>query len=418
MESTSLYAFLDSLASHFEGGRPLTASQKCTLVSLWSETRDACDGGLQQLIKDLETAPERDELMECDENYHARIDRATADFKTFHAHPMTSSLPGGWVYPVFFCTNRTRTDKGFSAARSSECTLGKCDVFIPRKRLYGDLGRSLLNRLLHLEIKRDDVTVQNTITTPKERFWRSLNSETAKGEPGARHALLYIHGFRCTFEDAVVRAAQLGFDLNINGATSVFSWPSQGNLFGYLADAAAAEASENALSKYLTDFIRKSKAEVIHIIAHSMGNRPLMRALCGLARDQPEVPPFGQIVFAAPDVDRDFFLQRASQLSRICKRGTVYASADDRAVRVSAWLQGGRVGYVPPVTATPELPTLNTIVVPGVGIDLIGHTYFGEATGILSDILLMFIENRPPATRPRLIDRGGYWEMIAGRPGA
>lgn len=419
MYRDALYIFLDSLASQLAGGHRLEPKQKDELLSLWSKVRDESDRGLQQLISDLEAVAILDEIMDCEDKYHKRIQLATADIRAFNAHPMNNPTSGGWVYPVFFATNRTKTKQGYSATRASHVMLGKCDVFIPRNRLYGDLGQSILRRMSMFDFNENQVTVKKIASTSKEDYWKSWNCEIAGGVRGARHALLFIHGYRCTFEEAIVRAAQLGVDLNINGATTVFSWPSQGSLFGYAADAAAVEASEIALADYLKDLIRKSDAEVTHIVAHSMGNRLLLRALCSLASEAASASSFGQIVFAAPDVDRDFFLQRAHLIPQVCTRGTVYASADDRAVRVSAWLQGDRVGYIPPVTATPNLERLNTVVVPGVGIDLIGHSYFGQASGLLNDINLLFSNDWPPSRRPRLTYRDeGYWEMTPGRPGA
>ena len=39
------------------------------------------------------------------------------------------------------------------------------------------------------------------------------------------HALLYLHGYNTSFEEAAIRAAQIGFDLKVPGATAFFSWP-------------------------------------------------------------------------------------------------------------------------------------------------------------------------------------------------
>ena len=48
---------------------------------------------------------------------------------------------------------------------------------------------------------------------------------------------------------------------------------------GYSADEAAIEASEDAIEEFLVNFIEQSGASVVHVIAHSMGNRGLLRAV-------------------------------------------------------------------------------------------------------------------------------------------
>jgi esterase/lipase superfamily enzyme len=91
--------------------------------------------------------------------------------------------------------------------------------------------------------------------------------------------LIYIHGYCVSFEEAALRAAQIGSDLNLQGAMAFYSWPSKGDLTGYLADSATIDASESFIREFLLDFYRKSGAERVHIIAHSMGNRGLLRAM-------------------------------------------------------------------------------------------------------------------------------------------
>lgn len=38
-----------------------------------------------------------------------------------------------------------------------------------------------------------------------------------------KQALVYIHGYNVGFEEAAIRAAQIGFDLKIGGITAFFS---------------------------------------------------------------------------------------------------------------------------------------------------------------------------------------------------
>lgn len=99
----------------------------------------------------------------------------------------------------------------------------------------------------------------------------------------APHALFFLHGVNVTFEEAASRAAQLGCDLAVPGATAFFSWPSRGNVVAYPADEASMEASERAITDFPVEFATKSGAEKVHVVAHSMGNGRLLRALQRIA---------------------------------------------------------------------------------------------------------------------------------------
>jgi esterase/lipase superfamily enzyme len=66
--------------------------------------------------------------------------------------------------------------------------------------------------------------------------------------------VIFVHGYNVSFEQAALRAAQIGFDLSVKGAMGFFSWPSQGTLGGYISDEASVEASEAAIMEFMTDF--------------------------------------------------------------------------------------------------------------------------------------------------------------------
>jgi esterase/lipase superfamily enzyme len=87
----------------------------------------------------------------------------------------------------------------------------------------------------------------------------------------ALHILL--HGYNNSFDDAAIRAAQMGFDLKVSGATAFFSWPSGASIERYFADADRLAASENEIAEFLRLIKKETKAKAAHIIAHSMGNR-------------------------------------------------------------------------------------------------------------------------------------------------
>jgi esterase/lipase superfamily enzyme len=196
-----------------------------------------------------------------------------------------------------------------------------------------------------------------------------------------------------------LRAAQIGYDLAIKGAMAFFSWPSQGTIGGYMADAATIEASEQDISNFMIDFVTRSGAEAVHIIAHSMGNRGVLRAVNKIAEraQQRSGVPFGQVILAAADVDSDIFRQLSGAYARVARRTTLYVSERDRAVEASHWLHHfPRVGLMPPISVTPNI---DTIGVTNVDLTLLGHGYIAEARGVLTDIHQLITTGLPPDRR-------------------
>ena len=211
---------------------------------------------------------------------------------------------------------------------------------------------------------------------------------------------MFVHGFNNTFEDSARRAAQLAYDLDFDGTPMLYSWPSQGSTTAYAIDEASVGISGRRLADFLDDDRRvRSGAQRVHILAHSMGNRALIEALqTYLAKRAPDDRQhiFGQIVFTAPDVDRDYFMDAIEPLRRSADRVTLYASNNDYALRSSQFLHGApRAGTAGDVII--RLPGLDSIDMSTVPADLLGHTYFAANAGAIFDIFrLLWRGDAPP----------------------
>ncbi len=404
--SDELLALLDEIRAALAEGKTADALIG-RLDSLWREERPDDLLGLEALLNSLRVRPTKELAFE--ESPSGTFEFLGADRGAEHP-----AAGGGWIYPVYFGTNRGRAGDGFSTARGGTVTYGRCDVFIPATHRFGGLGTPWYKRWLQGRFADDHLQLRQTEVLNEAEFWTALQAEMARGAAdGKPHGLVYLHGYRNDFEAAAIRAAQIGFDLKVSGATAFFSWPSQGTFEGYPADAAAIEASEAAITRFLVDVARHSGAAVMHVVAHSMGNRGLLRALQRMAADAELMAgvKFGQIFLAAPDVDRDLFLGLVDLYPKFSVRTTLYASRGDRAVAGSAWLHSApRAGYFYPITET-KLPTLNTVLVPNFDLDLIGHSYFAEADALLNDMFNQMANDTPPGQRQRLLTEGGHWVM-------
>jgi hypothetical protein len=132
-----------------------------------------------------------------------------------------------------------------------------------------------------------------------------------------------------------------------------------------------------------------------------MGNRALLDALSlYLARRTPANPgsPLGQIVFTAPDVDRDLFVDAVSALKGAGERLTLYASNNDRALQGSELLHGApRAGLAG--NRLVLLDGLDSIDMSAIEADMLGHSYFADDTGAMYDLFRLLWRGDPPPRR-------------------
>jgi esterase/lipase superfamily enzyme len=336
--------------------------------------------------------------------------------------PLRETMPpaeDGVVYPVWFGTNRKPIvpGDGFTGERHDRITRGRVEVHVPEAHRFGETGTSFWKRLLRFDLRDDSLRLQDVERQDRDAFFLEIHQamQDARENDERPHALFFLHGFNVTFADAAIRAAQIGYDLKVPGTTAFFSWPSRGSVTSYPADEASIEASERAITDFLVDFTANCGAEKVHVIAHSMGNRGLLRALQRIAANaemQGKVK-FGQVFLAAPDVDRDLFLDLVHLYPEHAERTTLYASDGDRAVHLSSKLHDApRAGYYEPYTAAPGV---DTVAVPDFDIDLLGHSYFAQAEALLHDIHDLMRHNEAPAQRQRITpavhDGTAFWRL-------
>jgi hypothetical protein len=168
-----------------------------------------------------------------------------------------ASAGDGVVYPVWFGTNRRPTPEGnrFTGERHDRVTRGRVEVFVPEAHRFGETGTAFWKRLLRFDLRDDHLRVQRVQRQERDDFFAEIQRtiEAARESGEQPHALFFLHGFNVTFEDAAIRAAQLGRDLEVPGATAFFSWPSRGTVTAYPADEATIEASERAITDFLVE---------------------------------------------------------------------------------------------------------------------------------------------------------------------
>lgn len=325
------------------------------------------------------------------------------------APPPPPPPPQGYAeLEVFYGTDRTlRRGKpiaerfGPAKSRWTDLHRGICKVSIPRDHRMGEIERPSIWKLELEEDPNKHMVVLSLEELGKNGFYGRLQGTLAKS--GAREMLVFVHGYNVSFHDAVLRTAQLAYDLGIDGAPVLYSWPSQASLSGYLKDADTIQASVGSLEPFLRELASRSGARSIYLVAHSMGNRALTLALENIAlrMRQGDRPLFKDIILTAPDVNATTFATLARTFRRTGERITLYASSRDGALEASRKVNGfQRAGDTEPEVLV--LPGIDTIDVSQVDTSLLGHSYFGENCSVIADMKRLLRDGKPPQERAPL----------------
>lgn len=331
--------------------------------------------------------------------------------------PPTASGPANrLIRTVFYATDRASlqsTSIVFANTRNDDgrLSLGRFDVSIPRDHRLAHVERPRWWRLEFSEDPERHFVIVSRTADSYDSFYSYLS--LAVGQSDWREAFVFIHGYNVGFEDAVYRTAQLSYDLGFDGASILYSWPSNGTVQQYTHDWNNSEWSVPHLRWFLEDVATRSGARTVHLIAHSMGNRVLGHALDQIALGGGRLPRFTRAILAAPDVDAGVFRQLARNIRRAAGQVTLYASANDRALQLSKQVHGFvRAGDASPPFVADGIDTVDASLL---STDFLGHSYYGDHDSVISDIRCL-LEGTGPERRwglARLVDAGRtYWRFV------
>jgi esterase/lipase superfamily enzyme/tetratricopeptide (TPR) repeat protein len=248
--------------------------------------------------------------------------------------------------PVLFGTDRKRDTTSklsvvFGGERDEKLSFGLVIITVPEPS--GSVVTEARHLATHcIQVVDDQQIVEEAVH----------QVDDAKVYPS--QALVFVHGYNTSFEDAARRAAQIAYDIKFDGATFLFSWPSQGRLLEYFRDSDSVEIAVDHLRDFLKKIVAEAKVTKIHFIAHSMGNMVLLRTLERVAREDANLHGLiGEIIEAAPDVDAVVYRHMIEAINpeasnpTASHKVTLYAAHVDWALWVSGWIRGlARAGYV------------------------------------------------------------------------
>ena len=165
---------------------------------------------------------------------------------------------------------------------------------------------------------------------------------------GGPDVLIYVHGFKQTFETAALDAARLSDGIKFRGRTMVFSWPSKAGFLDYAYDRESAMWSRDNFESVLASVVQAPGGGRLNIVAHSMGTMLTLESLRQLHARYGETMAgrIGAIILAAPDIDMDVFASAITRIGPLAGKITVIAATNDRALALSGRIAGGmtRVG--------------------------------------------------------------------------
>lgn len=359
----------------------------------------------------LHLAPYRDELNA------ARTAAGLLPIETRAAPP--PGAPNFDLVNVYYATHRATTGRAapasFFGGNRGGMAYGVAEVSVPRDRARGEVPRPSV-WTFEFRPDPDKHMILNRITpvTDRDSFFRRVSETLSRTE--RKEAFVFIHGYNTSFEGAAIRAAQLAVDTNLDGAPILYSWPSRASLLGYGADtrAVADEALLDDVADFLTDVATQTGAERVHLVAHSMGNRVLVRALDRIAERQSDLPIFNEVILAAADVGVDEFETTFPRILGTGDRFTLYASRRDRALQISQQVnQMRRIGDARDVVVRDGLQTVDTTAA---SAGLLGHDDF--AGSALADFRAVMWLSLAPERRCVLETAetagGRYWAFGGG----
>jgi esterase/lipase superfamily enzyme len=329
--------------------------------------------------------------------------------------------------PVLFGTDRKREDSaarvGYGPDRANTLELGHAIVTVPQNtnRQRGTISRpAWWERALlgisaagdparHFTIPPNGIVVYASV----EEFVGAVRQQISSAGPFKDHAFVFVHGYRVTFEEALYRTAQIAYDLGSDnvpfGTAFLYSWPASGGAKDYEYDVESARLASDHLKTFLDIVLSKTEARHVHLIAHSMGNWPLLNALAQVAASSKGLPIINQLILAAPDIDAGEFLKIARNVTAVAHGVTLYASSNDVALIASRQLRRGRprAGDVSEDEGPVIVPGIDTIDVSAISTDILSwrHTLYAEHKELLNDIALLLRKGeRPPSSRMPILE--------------
>ncbi len=299
------------------------------------------------------------------------------------------------IIPVYFATNRKMNGKSFSRCEperynnvaGDKLQYGICEINVPENHSVGSLGYSNSPS----DSPDNYFMTGNFFPVTDDSMFDRLNE-------GSGDIILFVHGFNVDFKEAVLRSAQIKYDLKFNGDVVLYSWPAGSSSDSFLGEMMLHQTySDNAVNasnsvNYFADFLEKLKEKVkrpVHLIVHSMGHQVVIPALTNLHyKNRKHI--LKRIIMNAPDFPVGPFEDLAPNIVEMADHVTLYCSPSDNALNVSELVnkrkRAGSCFKIPGM----DVINVQEVDEPVLGVAGLGHGYYSSRP-IITDLYQLML---------------------------
>jgi len=331
--------------------------------------------------------------------------------------------PSGVLIEVLYATDRNVTgdDKPtrFYGGNRGDMTYGRCQVVVRPSKARSPYADQTFWKPDAGKNSRRRAALRSMDMMDKQEFLKAVTHRSTNNKN--KSVLVYLHGYGRKFERAMSTTATLVYEMSYLGVPILYSWPSKGSAEAYPADRTAIDWSTPHLQTFLETLAADTGVDTIHLMAHSLGNRALLKVLANLTDTKLSNPGwnFGEIILVAPDVDRAIFKRDyAPLLVKMDSRVTLYVSSIDVPLSVSR-----KINRYPRVGDSKDGPIIRagieTVDASDVTNLIIGHSYYRDSPEALSDLYYLINHRLSADQRPTLVpaDASGarYWKIKSNK---
>ncbi|MCI5072191.1 alpha/beta hydrolase [bacterium] len=295
---------------------------------------------------------------------------------------------------VYYMTNRKQGDFSYNCGPNTfennvdkTIHFGACKVSVPTNHLVGDISYSQDPRASsHQNYKflQHNAMQEHELSSQLSTFQNDI--------------LVFVHGFNVPFEQAVLRAAQIKYDLKFKGEIVLVSWPAGAEGSSYMIHKTYAKNKDNSLKSYalihrMVDILVQSQHKA-HILVHSMGHQVFLPGLVSYSQKNPEIikqaPIFAEGIFHAPDIATQKAVLYFKNIRQYFDRTTVYCSHKDYAITASKiYNENQRLGHCFNLANT-DVINVSLLHEQLQSLDYLGHSYYASRA-LLGDMFQVLL---------------------------
>lgn len=224
-------------------------------------------------------------LFSCGPSFAELIERRTSN-----------SFASTQAMEVFFATVRSTNPAAQVACSNAYFMVfgnqvqktGSCVVSVPADREVGEIpfglgGKDKFFQFLEHRINAGNLSVEES----ENLWWKKIEADPFE------EIIVFVHGFNVGFEEAILRAAQLKYDLKFPGRVVTFTWPAGGDASllsslllknTYEKNMISARSSRESFKIFLKRMIKTGKKSICWFIrwatkSHSIPSRKSQKNL-------------------------------------------------------------------------------------------------------------------------------------------